>query len=314
MKTSTSWKKLVIVGLGVTLLGVTAFPAFSEVIAVGETAHSELSGGPATVTVRRLNTMDSCDARIHASAELFHPAGRGTSTGELNIGRYAHTATLLPNGKVLVAGGMGSDTCFTPTSSAELYDPDTATWTPTGSLNTARFDHTATLLQNGLVLVAGGYAGGYLNSAELYDPATGTWHPTGSFKTIRALWYDNSITSSPLLPNGKVLVVGTSASAVSAELYDQETGTWSSTRPPSIVAGHMVLLPNGKVLAVSSQDNFWDYAVSGQSPSAYNGTWSELYDPATEQWSPADPLKVISIPHDDAHAKWQGPGHRVGRL
>ena len=242
MKTNTSWKKLVIVvGLGFTLFGVTAFPAVSEAM-----AHSELSGGPATVTVRRLNAVDSCGARVHASAELFHPGGRWTSTGELNIGRYAHTATLLPNGKVLVAGGVGSDTCFTPTSSAELYDPDSATWTPTGSLNTARFGHTATLLQNGLVLVAGGYAGGYLNSAELYDPGTGTWHPTGSFKTIRALWND---TSAALLSNGKVLVLGRSASDLSAELYDQEIGTWSSTSPPNVFGGHMVVLPDGTVLA-----------------------------------------------------------------
>ncbi|HXI89081.1 MAG TPA: kelch repeat-containing protein [Blastocatellia bacterium] len=286
MKTNTSWKRLVIVvGLGVTLFGVTAFPAVSEVIAVGALAHSELSGGPATVTVGKLNTVDSCDARIHASAELFHPGGSWTSTGELNIGRYSHTATLLANGKVLVAGGVGSDTCLTPASSAELYDPDSATWTPTGSLNTARYGHTATLLQNGLVLVAGGYASGYLNSAELYDPATGTWHPTGTFKTIRAVWNDYSTTSAAvLLPNDKVLVVGTSVSDVSAELYDQETGTWSSTSPPG-VAGHMVLLPNGTVMAVS-EGNIYEGSVAA----------STLYDPATERWSPAGDLNVIISP------------------
>ncbi|HEV8484456.1 MAG TPA: kelch repeat-containing protein [Blastocatellia bacterium] len=297
MKTNTSWKKLVIVGLGVTLLGFTAFPVVSEVIA-GETGHSELSGGNATVTVRRLTTMDSCDARIHASAELFHPGGSWTSTGELNIGRYAHTATLLPNGKVLVAGGRGSDACFTPTSSAELYDPDSATWMPTGSLNTARFGHTATLLHNGLVLVAGGYASDFLNSAELYDPATGTWHPTGSFKTIRILWDDYSTTSAALLLNGKVLVVGRSASDFAAELYEPETGTWVSTSHDYILGSPrgMVSLPNGKVLALSGQDNIWDYIVSARRP-LDNGIGSELYDPATEQWSAADRLKVISVPH-----------------
>ena len=172
MKGNTSWKRhTVAVGLGVALLGMSVYPAVSEVTAAGGMAQSELSSGPSKVTIRELNTVDSCDARIHASAELFHPGtsdvnASWTSTGELNIGRYDHTATLLPDGKVLVAGGRGSETCFKPTSSAELYDPVSSTWSPTGSLNTARAGHTATLLQNGLVLVAGGYADGYLNSAE----------------------------------------------------------------------------------------------------------------------------------------------------
>jgi hypothetical protein len=149
---------------------MNVYPAVSEVTAAGGMAQSELSSGPSKVTMRELDTVDSCDARIHASAELFHPGtsdvnASWTSTGELNIGRYDHTATLLPDGKVLVAGGRGSETCFKPTSSAELYDPVSDTWSPTGSLNTARAGHTATLLQNGLVLVAGGYADGPLNSA-----------------------------------------------------------------------------------------------------------------------------------------------------
>ena len=75
-----------------------------------------------------------------------------TATSSLNIGRWAHTATLLQNGMVLVAGGTGGVGANT---SAELYDPASGTWTVTGSLNTGRFYHTATLLQNGIVLVAG---------------------------------------------------------------------------------------------------------------------------------------------------------------
>ena len=102
-----------------------------------------------------------------------------TPTGSLNTARYLHTATLLPNGMVLVAGGHISSPNVT--ASAELYDPANGTWTATGSLNTARGEHTATLLPNGMVLVAGGYsAGTNIASTELYDPASGTWTPTGS--------------------------------------------------------------------------------------------------------------------------------------
>jgi hypothetical protein len=87
-------------------------------------------------------------------------------TDSLNTARYFHTATLLQNGMVLVAGG--SDSNFTASASAELYDPAGRTWSVTGSLNTARYNHTATLLQNGMVLVAGGInLDGILATAEL---------------------------------------------------------------------------------------------------------------------------------------------------
>src|SRR5947207_2438884 len=99
------------------------------------------------------------------------------NTGPLNTARYLHTATLLPNGKVLVAGGQNGGGFLV---SSELYDPAAGTWAATtGPLNTARYAHTATLLPNGKVLVAGGQnGGGYLGSSELYDPAAGTWAPT----------------------------------------------------------------------------------------------------------------------------------------
>src|SRR5437773_265161 len=97
-------------------------------------------------------------------------------TGNLNTDRSGHTATRLPNGKVLVAGGYAFFSFFNGVlNSAVLYDPVTGTWSSTGNLNSGRYLHTATLLQNGKVLVAGGDGGvGSLNSAELYDPVTGT--------------------------------------------------------------------------------------------------------------------------------------------
>src|SRR5205809_357247 len=100
-------------------------------------------------------------------------SGSWRGTGRLNTARFAHTATLLLHGMVLVAGGTGGDN--TVSASAELYDPASRTWTATGSLNTARYSHTATLLQNGMVLVAGGETTNFrvLASAELYDPASG---------------------------------------------------------------------------------------------------------------------------------------------
>jgi len=99
-------------------------------------------------------------------------------TGSLVTARWRHTATLLPNGKVLVAAG--EDSSFNFLASAELYDPATGSWTATGSLATPRANHTATLLPNGKVLAAGGADISVLGSAELYDVGlgfNGVWRP-----------------------------------------------------------------------------------------------------------------------------------------
>jgi len=152
---------------------------------------------------------------------------------------------LLSSGKVLVAGGRDN---FFQIASAELYNPMTGTWSEARSLATARDSHTATLLPNGEVLVAGGFGGNA--SAELYDPATGTWTATGSLITARGGH------TATLLPNGKVLAAaGFSVNypypcLSSAELYDPATGTWATANNLAHVrSGHTAtLLPNGNVL------------------------------------------------------------------
>ena len=124
---------------------------------------------------------------LAATLVLVQPCGGapvGDDTGKLNTARYQHTATLLADGRVLVVGGLdkreGYDADrFYTTATAELYDPKSGTWAVTGSLHDARFQHTATLLPNGKVLVAGGNTvfNVAIASAELYDPATGVWTP-----------------------------------------------------------------------------------------------------------------------------------------
>ena len=204
-------------------------------------------------------------------------------TGSLNTARDTHTATLLFDGRVLVAGG---DSHGVYLASAELYDPATGTWTVTGSLNTAREDHTATLLSDGRVLVVGGYNTGLsLASAELYDPATETWTVTGSLNTGRYLH------TATLLANGKVLVAGGFGNAggwlASAELYDPATGNWTVTGSLNTSRGDhtTTLLADGRVL------------VAG----GYNGGLyladAEFYDPATENWTVTGSLNTARIGH-----------------
>ena len=212
---------------------------------------------------------------FYPNADLFDPAtGTWTATGPLAVERFQHTATLLPNGDVLVAGGGNGSFIPTSLSSTELYHPAAGTWTTTKPLNTARRDHTATLLANGKALVAGGLINGNIRvaSAELYDPAIGAWTATSPLNTAR-----NAHTAT-LLPNGKVLVAGGlnyPVSLSSAELYDPDSGTWTYTSPMTTNRNEHVamLLPNGKVLVVGGD------STGGRLASA------ELYDPATSTWT-----------------------------
>ncbi len=220
------------------------------------------------------------DGRITNTAELYdQSSGTWSLTASMNVARYGDTAILLSNGKVLVAGcidGISSSNQITNT--AELYDPSSGAWSITGSMSVARVYHTATLLSNGKVLVAGGIDGSngsLTNTAELYDPSSGAWSLTSSMSVPRRFH------TATLLSNGKVLVAGgtsfngSDASNNTAELYDLSSGTWSFTG--SMNVGRRLhtatLLSNGKVLVAGGIDT-----------SNASSNTAELYDLSSGAW------------------------------
>lgn len=131
--------------------------------------------------------------------------------GHMAVGRAFPTATLLPNGTVLVAGGAG--TSGRPLASAELYEPRTGHWTMTGRMVSGCYSCTATPLADGRVLVTGGVDSSFapLDSAELYDPHTGTWTATGRMAVAR------QAQTETLLRDGRVLVAGGATGALALD-------------------------------------------------------------------------------------------------
>jgi WD40 repeat protein len=202
-----------------------------------------------------------------ASAELYDPTtNMFTATGSMTSARVSHSATLLNNGKVLVAGGDVifyngvANTNIKSLASAEIFDPATGTFTATGSLSVARESHTATLLNDGRVLVAGGSDGTLGNptpaatvyaTAELFDPTKGTFTAAGMMTSGRDFF------TASLLGSGKVLAAGGANVAgflATADLFDPTstsfaaTGNMTATRfyhDASLLNGGTVLLTGG---------------------------------------------------------------------
>jgi WD40 repeat protein len=228
---------------------------------------------------------------VLVTAELFNPATSSfSSTGSMTTPRERHTATLLNNGQVLVAGGFDpSMNILNTLASAELYDPSTQTFTALSvSMETPRAEHTATLLNDGKVLLAGGGSG--LATAELFDPSTKTFTPTTKNMTTARTRH-----TATLLKDGRVLIAGGADQA--AELFDPKSGTFAAT-------GGMTNEPQALATATSRNDGtvllaggYFD-VTSRNCPTLQESTATAvLFDPASGSFTPTGNLSTGRAEH-----------------
>ena len=269
-------------GRGLTLLAAAALLVGGGVVAAGSglvrlpslvppEPEPSLAAVATPASESPAPTALTSPAPTDASTPVAGPGGVWIATGPMVTPRQGHTAVRLLDGRVLVAGGSNGDLDLT---SAELYDPATATWSATADMLKPHAGFPATLLRDGKVLVGDVTKGGY--GAELYDPASGTWSATGSLDAG-----DRTIHSATLLANGKVLVDGGTP-----RLYDPDSGTWTAT-------GHLdqwnyttTLLSDGRVLV-----------VGGEFPSSK----AQLYDPDTGSWTATADMRERHQNHDGDH-------------
>jgi Kelch motif/Galactose oxidase, central domain len=235
---------------------------------------------------------------VLASAELFDPKiGTFTPTGNMTVPRAGHTLTMLPDGRVLVVGGQRNVGYRSALDSAEIYDPSTGTFSPTGSMHVAREGHTATLMRDGRVLVAGGSDTGWhtLSSAEIYDPEKGKFIPAGDMTSPREAH------TATLLRSGKVLIAGGGRNFVpggyiaidTAEIFDPETRRFAfAARMTTDRVGHTAtLLNDATVLVVGGRSSRVTGSHLGgrQLTALYS---AETFDPETDFFARAGNMRV----------------------
>jgi len=259
---------------------------------------------------------------LATSAHAQSP-GAFTATGNMITPRFGHMATLLHNGKVLIAGG--STVCYfgspcVPAASAELYDPATGTFTGTGSMTTA-YVAGAVLLPDGMVLIAGADITYTMPSVELYDPSTGNFSTAGKPTTLTGVY------STILLNDGRVLLSGSAGppSVPRAELYDPAAGTFSPVAnwpredfwSPVLLTGGAVLLASGDSESEVYNPTTGTFRLTGSLPYFFgvppatlllNGkvlfsggggsdSRAELYDPATAIFAATANLSTARASH-----------------
>ncbi|HYY72836.1 MAG TPA: kelch repeat-containing protein [Candidatus Bathyarchaeia archaeon] len=309
--------------LGSSPITVTATDQFQQSSAAANftimiNLHGFLPTG-SMATARRFHTATRlCDGKVLVaggedagstpfdSAELYDPAtGTFSPTGNMTVTRVAHTATLLANCKVLITGGA-ADVSEAAVSSAELYDPGTATFAATaGSMTAARAVHTATLLKDGRVLIAGGdgiFFNGLQNpgiqslaSAELFDPNTGKFTATAPMSQARETH------TATLLNDERVLIAAGSDGAVgntnppatvlgSAELYDPATGKFVAAKNMTTSRSFhtATLLSTGNVLVAGGIANTGAFLAT-----------AELFDPVSGNFTATTgPMAAPRFYHD----------------
>ncbi len=269
-------------GIGVLFDAQVFDPQKAEWQSVARMASPRSSGTATTLTNGRVLVAGgelitpAGFVELLSSSEIFDPGSGSWSPGPtLSVARILHSATLLNDGRVLIAAG--EDTRGNALASAEVYDPSDGIFHRTGDMISAAYRHEATLLPSGKVLITGGVdiTGYATNNAEVYDPATGKFHTVGKMTTVRKNH------TATLLLNGQVLVAGGEDNwghaLNSGELYEPATETFhaiTSRMQDGHVSHSATLLTNGKVLIAGGFDG-----INGVTAEA------ELYDPATETFS-----------------------------
>ena len=230
------------------------------------------------------------------------PAGTPTTgswspTGSMAIARsQGFTLTLLPSGKVLVAGGLTGASSSAATETAELYEPGTGVWAPTADMSVQRSRHTATLLPDGRVLVAGGLLsdGTASAAAEIYNPAAGAWTPAASMNVPRLNFVATRLADGRVLVTGGVSDNGQpgagNAVTKSAEIYDPATDRWTlvARMAHQRYVHAAALLPDGRVLVTGG---------SGVTIHCMMRSTAEVYDPGTDAWTNVPSMAVARSTH-----------------
>jgi N-acetylneuraminic acid mutarotase len=223
------------------------------------------------------------------TSETYNPqSGAWTAAGKMQSPRLGHTQTSLPSGQALVVGGCGFEgKCRNSFATAELFDPQSRTWTPAGQLQTGRYDHAAALLGNGTVLVTGGFScvGGscaVTATAEIYNPVTNSWTSTTSMTTPRVGHTMNLFSGGLVLVTGGCTAAGC-ATALGAEVYDPQTQTWTPTAPMILnrTGATATLLASGQVLVAGGK-------VGGQATAA-----AELFNPQNRIWTATGSMTTL---------------------